>query len=83
MGVNWQGQVVGYYTDYQQNTHGFLLLNPAAAPSQQIWQIIDEPLANGYTVVSSMITHHSITGWYKDSNGHLNGFVGTCIGSNC
>jgi probable HAF family extracellular repeat protein len=83
MGINWEGQVVGYYTDYQQNTHGFLLLNPGAPPSEQTWETIDEPNASNYTVVSHINTHRYITGWYKDSNGHLHGFVGTCVGSNC
>jgi len=83
MGVNWEGQVVGYYTDGQQNVHGFLLLNPDASPSGQTWETIDEPLANNYTVVSHINTHRYITGWYKDANGHLNGFVGTCTSSNC
>lgn len=83
MGVNWQGQAVGYYIDSQQNVHGFLLLNPAAATSEQIWETVDEPLADSYTVVSHMNTHHYITGWYKDANGHLHGFVGTCTSSSC
>jgi hypothetical protein len=83
MGVNWQGEVVGYYTDEQQNTHGFLLVNPEAPPSGQIWETVDEPRADSYTVVSHINTHHYITGWYKDANGHLHGFVGTCVSSNC
>lgn len=83
MGVNWQGQVVGYYTDGQENTHGFLLLNPSAPPSEQTWETVDAPGADGYTVVSHMNTHHYITGWYKDANARLHGFVGTCISSNC
>lgn len=81
IGINWQGQIVGYYTDDQQNTHGFLLVNPAA--SEQIWETIDDPLADNYTVVSHINQHHSISGWYKDANGHLHGFVGTCTSSNC
>jgi hypothetical protein len=83
LGINWEGQVVGYYTDSKQNSHGFLLLNPAAPPSQQIWETVDEPVAVNYTVVSAINTHRSITGWYKDAYGHLHGFVGTCTSGNC
>jgi len=82
-GVNWQDQVVGYYVDSSQNTHGFMLLNPDAPASSQVWETVDDPLASGYTMVSHINTHHTITGWYKDASGGIHGFVGTCTSSNC
>lgn len=81
LGINWQDQLVGYYEDTNQQSHGFVLLNPTATAQQQIWETVDEPQANGYTVVNNINTHHSITGWYKDAHDRLNGFVGTC--TNC
>ncbi len=83
MGVNWQDQVVGYYIDGSQNTHGFMLMNPDAPRSNQIWETVDDPLASNFTMVSHINTHHTITGWYKDTYGTLHGFVGTCTSTNC
>ncbi len=82
MGINWQDQVVGYYTDSAGIAHGFLLNNPVDTNTG--WETINYPTTNivdPYTVVSNITDHHWISGWYKDSNGHDNGFVGTC--SNC
>ncbi len=76
LGINWEDQIVGYYVDGQQHTHGFLLQNPASA--KRVWQTIDEPQAHNFTVVSDINTHHYITGWYKDESGRTHGFVGTC-----
>lgn len=78
LGVNWQDEVVGYYQDSSEQTHGFLLLNPTVEASEQVWQTIDDPLASGETVVKAINTHHYITGWYKDAYGNIGGFVGTC-----
>jgi len=83
LSINWEDQVAGYYYDNNQHAHGFLLLNPSAARSKQVWETIDDPSADGYTVVSDINTHHYITGWYKDTYSSLHGFVGTCTSSNC
>lgn len=82
LAVNWENEVVGYYLDAKQQTHGFLLLNPAAPPANQVWQTIDEPDASNYTVVSDINTHRYLTGWYQDAYGHNHGFVATCTNCN-
>jgi hypothetical protein len=83
LSINWENNVVGYYVDSDQHSHGFLLINPGASPSHRIWETVDDPLAEGTTVVSDINTHHYITGWYNDEHGTLHGFVGTCTSDNC
>jgi hypothetical protein len=83
LSINWEDQVAGYYFDNNQHAHGFLLLNPSAMRSKQVWETVDDPAANGYTVVSDINTHHYITGWYQDKYSTLHGFVGTCTSSIC
>jgi hypothetical protein len=83
LGINWEDQIVGYYEDGNQHSHGFLLLNPAATPPEQIWETVDDPLADHYTVINHIDTHHYITGWYKDTYGNEHGFVGTCTSQKC
>jgi len=83
LSINWENNVVGYYTDSQQHSHGFLLINPGASPSKQTWETVDDPLAEGTTVVSDINTHHYITGWYEDEHNTIHGFVGTCTSQNC
>lgn len=79
LGINWEDQIVGYYVDRSQVTHGFILLNPAS--SGRVWETVDAPAADNYTVVSDINTHHYITGWYRALHGRMRGFVGTC--TNC
>jgi hypothetical protein len=74
LGVNWQDQVVGRYVDLTGNTHGFILSNPLTT---QTWETIDEPDANGTTVVTSIEDHRNLVGYYVDSSGNTNGFLGT------
>jgi hypothetical protein len=77
LAVNYQEQVVGSYSGANGGgTHGFILINPRS-PSGQFWQSIDEPKADGITVVTSINGHHNICGWYVDSTGRTNGFVAT------
>lgn len=80
LGINWEDQIVGYYVDQKQATHGFILFNPAS--SQRVWETIDAPGADNYTVVSDINTHHYITGWYRAVRGRMHGFVGACTSCN-
>ncbi len=73
--LDYQNQVVGSYVD-AKGTHGFILTDPVS-PSQRYWQTIDEPDAAGTTVVTSINSHHAISGWYIDENGNTDGFVAT------
>ena len=71
-------RVVGSYID-KNGTHGFILTAPGD-PSREIWQSVDEPKANGITVIMGMNNHHDISGWYVDSAGKTHGFVGLAKG---
>ncbi|MGC2405066.1 MAG: hypothetical protein WA431_01485 [Candidatus Cybelea sp.] len=83
MGINWQDQVVGYYTDYMGFAHGFVLNNPVQWSSPSQWQAVSYPptIIEPNTILSNISDHHWISGWYKDANGHDNGFIGEC--TNC
>ena len=80
-GINSQGYVVGSYTDRSNKVHGFLLFNPAAPPSQMVWQEIDEPKNLGVTVVSGINDGDDICGWYKGASSEYHGFVAMPSGS--
>jgi hypothetical protein len=71
--VNYEEQVVGSYVD-SKGTHGFILDRPAS-PNQMYWQSIDEPNAAGTTVLTSINSHHTISGWYVDASGNTDGFA--------
>jgi hypothetical protein len=73
--VNYEDQVVGSYVD-GQGTHGFILDRPAS-PTEMFWQSIDEPKAAGTTVITSINSHHTISGCYVDASGNTDGFVAT------
>jgi hypothetical protein len=73
-GVNWQDQIVGSFVDDKGQTHGFILSNPLAHLD---WHQIDEPRADGRTVVTSIENHDYMVGYYVDSAGHTNGFLAT------
>jgi hypothetical protein len=84
MGINWQDQIVGYFTDSGGNTHGFVLNNPVQWTTPSQWQRVDYPstnIAEPNTILTNMSDHHWISGWYKDGNGHDSGFIGEC--TNC
>jgi hypothetical protein len=74
--INWENQVAGEYVDASGGIHGFVVTNPNL-PLRRTWQKIDEPDADGYTVVTSINLHHDIAGTYKDSRGKYHGFIGT------
>lgn len=81
-GLNYSDQIVGSFVDSKANTHGFILTNPTKAPSQQIWQQIDDPNAtSGITVVTGINLKHTICGYYTDSSGTYHGFVATVSSS--
>lgn len=86
LGINWSDDIVGYYQDANTppQVHGFMLYRPSS-PSNLVWvNPIDDPLAyqSAYTVVSGVSNHRTITGWYKDQSGKLNGFIAACL-SDC
>jgi len=70
-------QMVGSYTTGSGKnavTHGFVLVIQSSGSTT--WQSIDEPNANGVTVISGINDNGQICGWYNDSSGNLHGFVG-------
>jgi hypothetical protein len=71
LGINWQDQVVGSYQEGSV-THGFVLNNPLEAPQ---WQTVDEPDADGSTVLTSIQDQDYMVGYYKNAAGHTNGFL--------
>lgn len=74
--ANIEGQIAGSYVDSNGQRHGFIVRN-AGNTSAAYWQTIDEPNAAGTTVVTGVNNHHAICGWYIDTYGNTNGFVGT------
>jgi len=72
-GVTTNDQIVGYYTDTKGNKHGFIETN--ATTSKPVWQKIDDPSADGVTVVTGVNDSDDITGYYVDSSGVQHGFV--------
>ena len=73
-GTNSQGYVVGTYENTSKKWRGFLLVNPTAPPSQQIWQDIPEPKSVGVTVISGINDLDDICGWYEGAQIY-HGFV--------
>jgi hypothetical protein len=70
--------VVGWYVDpTNDKTHGFLLtITSGKSGITQTWTKLDEPNASGYTVISGINDSGDICGWYKNSSGGYDGFVG-------
>jgi hypothetical protein len=68
-------EIVGSYTTGGK-THG-LIYKPSESGSSA-WTTVDEPEAhnNAYTVISGINVNGDICGWYKDSSGNIDGFVG-------
>jgi hypothetical protein len=64
--------IAGSFKDNSGNTHGFLLTDVLKV---QTWAQIDDPNANGETVVTGINNHHSMVGYYQDSSGNLSGFL--------
>jgi hypothetical protein len=74
LGINWSDDIVGSYVDSSGNTHGFILTNPLTT---QEWQKVDEPNAGGLTVITNVNNYHTMTGYYEDDSGDINGFLAT------
>lgn len=75
LSLNWQNQLVGRYQDSHKHWHGFVLTYPMNGGAKQIWQRVNEPHADGETVVTGINNHDAICGWYVDAAGHTDGFV--------
>jgi probable HAF family extracellular repeat protein len=71
-GINDSGEMVGYYVDANDSTHGFMLKNG-------VFTTIDDPNASpaiGYgTQALGINDAGQIVGWYADSSGITHGFV--------
>jgi hypothetical protein len=67
--------IVGSYTTGGK-THG-LIYNPAET-GIAAWTTVDEPNAhnNAYTIINGINSNGDICGWFKDSSGNIDGFVG-------
>lgn len=77
LAINWQDQIVGSFADSSGNTHGFVLSDPLATPQ---WQQIDEPKADGATVLTSIQDKEYMVGYYQvGSGGYTNGFLATPV----
>ena len=72
--VNWADDIVGFFEGRGGEKHGFLLTNPLTSQS---WQEVDEPLADGLTVVTGINNHHVMVGYYKDAKKDIDGFTAT------
>jgi hypothetical protein len=70
--LDWSDDIAGSFEDAKGNTHGFLLTDVLKL---QTWTQIDDPTANGATVVTGVNNHHSIVGYYQDSSGNFSGFL--------
>jgi len=70
--------IVGSYTTGGK-THG-LIYNPAETGSAA-WTTVDEPNAHNdaYTVIDGINANGDICGFYKDSSGNIDGFVGFAV----
>jgi hypothetical protein len=73
LGVTTYDQIVGSYVDAAGATHGFMLTNPLT--KRAAWQPIDDPDANGTTVVSGINDHGHLVGYYVDRSGKTHGFL--------
>jgi probable HAF family extracellular repeat protein len=73
LGINWQDEIAGVYADSAGKMHGFVLDNLLGTPD---WAApIDDPSANGTTVVTGIQNHHDLVGYYVDGGGNTNGFL--------
>jgi probable HAF family extracellular repeat protein len=70
LGVNNDDQVVGSYVDAQGNTHGFLFDDKTKA-----YTTIDDPNANGMTVVNGINNKGQLVGFYLDRAGNTDGML--------
>ena len=73
MSINWQDEIAGTYEDASGGLHGFVLDNLLGTPQ---WSApIDDPTADGVTVIEGIQNHHDLVGYYVDAAGHTNGFL--------
>ncbi len=70
LGVNNEDQVVGSYVDAQGNTHGFLFDDHTKG-----YTTIDDPNANGMTVVNGLNDKGQLVGFYLDRAGNTDGML--------
>lgn len=76
LGVNNEDQVVGSFTDAKGNTHGFLYNEES-----KNYTTIDDPNANGMTVVNGLNDKGQLVGFYLDHAGNTDGMLVHVSGS--
>jgi len=74
LGINNNGDVVGSYVDAGGVTHGFIYVIATGK-----FQTIDDPFANGMTVINGINDEGQIVGFYTDANKNVDGLVGTAV----
>jgi probable HAF family extracellular repeat protein len=74
LGLNNDGEIVGFFTDAAGNNHGFLY-NIAAGTYQQV----DDPHASGPggTIINGINDNGQLVGFYTDANNNTIGMVAT------
>ncbi len=70
LGLNNSGQVVGSFTDAAGNTHGFVF-----DVATSTYFTVDDPHANGMTVVNGINDQGQLVGFYLDHNGNTDGML--------
>jgi probable HAF family extracellular repeat protein len=70
LGVNNEDEVVGSFTDAAGNTHGFLFNDKTHS-----YTTIDDPNANGMTVVNGLNDKGQLVGFYLDKAGNTDGML--------
>ncbi len=71
--INWEDEIAGAYADSSGTIHGFVLDNLLGTPE---WVApVDDPNANGTTIVTGIQNHHDLVGYYVDGGGNTNGFL--------
>ena len=71
MGLNDLGQVVGVYT-VGTAMHGFIFNTKNGS-----FRSVDDPNGVGTTTINGINNFSQIVGFYVDSLGHTDGFIGT------
>jgi probable HAF family extracellular repeat protein len=70
LGVNNENQVVGSFVDAAGNTHGFLYDNHSKS-----YTTIDDPNAQGMTVINGLNDNGQLVGFYLDKAGNTDGML--------
>lgn len=75
LGINDRDEVVGVYTDAQNNMHGFTW-----TPRSGFQTGVDDPNATGSSTINGVNDQGKLVGFYNDTNGNTHGFLATPMG---